>query len=83
MKGQVLAALKNSNWDYRTVAGIAKELKIPKYVVVEVIRENRDKVLISAMKSPKGEELYALKNKKSKLQDYWSSFRSMTAQKYG
>jgi len=51
-------ALENPQYQWRTVPGVAKEVNLDPGKVLEVIANNRDKVVRSSVPSTSGEILY-------------------------
>lgn len=78
----VLEAMRNKKWDYRTVHGISVETKLPESVVGTVLRESKNEVRSSIIKTKTGQHLYALRNQKSALADFWWAVKKMSKDKY-
>ncbi|WP_350644671.1 hypothetical protein [Pseudoalteromonas sp. G24-MNA-CIBAN-0072] len=80
IRPQVIAALENDKWDYRTIQGIANELHIsPEKVRAIVTSDNA--IRQSVMRDSKGRRLYTTKKRKSAFGDYFSAFRAVNAAK--
>lgn len=81
-KELVLTAMKNKNWDYRTVRGLAAETKLSEKVVMDVLDESKSEIRSSIIKTKSGKNLYALRNRKSAIADAWWAIRKMSKDKY-
>ncbi|WP_010322163.1 hypothetical protein [Marinobacterium stanieri] len=81
-KELILEAMKNKNWDYRTVHGIAAETKIPEPIVAKILNESRNEVRSSFIKTKSGKNLYFLRENKSAVGDFWWAIRKMSKDKY-
>jgi hypothetical protein len=55
---QVSAALENNKYKWRTIRGVAKELKATEDDVMKVITENASEVIKSSIPAASGEVLY-------------------------
>nr|WP_320125378.1 hypothetical protein [uncultured Shewanella sp.] len=81
-KELVLMAMGNNKWDYRTVHGIAIETKLPEAVVLNVLKESKNEIRSSIIRTKSGKNLYALKNRKSAIADVWWAIKKMSQDKY-
>jgi hypothetical protein len=82
IRPQVIAALENDKWDYRTIQGIAEELHISVRDVEKTLI-NDELIRKSVMLDSAGRSLYTLKKRKSKIGDYFSAFKAVNAAKMG
>lgn len=81
-KEDLITALLNNKWDYRTVKGLSKELNMPEKEVEKCL-ESYPEVRKSIMKDRFGRSLYTLKKNKSIWGDIKSAFRAVNAAKLG
>lgn len=81
-QAKVLKALENKRWEYRTVAGVAKETKINEAIVRSVLETSKDKVRESFSLSRTGNKLYTLKSRKSAISDIWTSMKKLSNDKF-
>lgn len=79
---KIMSALSDSRWDYRTVEGIATELRIQKEMVEEFVTQN-SAIRESIMKDAQGRRLYTTKKRKSKIGDIFTAFRALNSSKVG
>lgn len=53
-----IAALENPRYQWRTISGVAKETGVSQETILEIISQNRDRIVQSSIPSAKGEDLY-------------------------
>lgn len=82
-KESIISALSNRKWEYRTARGIARDVGRTVDGMEKTLDKMRDIVRVSVTKTEEGEKLYALKERKTLLGDYWSAFKSMNVDKFG
>ncbi len=80
-KAEVIKALNDKRWEYRTVVGISKQVHITADEVAKII-ESSAAVRKSVAKTAKGASLYTLKSRKSAVGDYVAAFRKLSKDKY-
>lgn len=78
---QVIAALRDSRWDYRTVKGVTDQTGFSKAAVTKVLNTD-DRIRESLIPKSTDGKLYTLKSRKSKLADIWSTFQEMSREKF-
>ena len=74
-EGKVLVALEGSEWDYRTIEGIAKETGLTRDRVRSVIEAIPDFIAQSERNNDQGTDLYYLKTQR-KLKRFLARIRS-------
>lgn len=82
IRPRILSALSDNRWDYRTIEGIATELKIPKDQVAAFVTQD-PAIRESIMKDAQGRRLYTTKKRKSKIGDFFTAFRALNSSKVG
>ncbi|HEY6871256.1 MAG TPA: hypothetical protein VI298_00885 [Geobacteraceae bacterium] len=82
-KQTIISALSDPKWEYRTARGIAKDTRMPEKEIENTLEKLQPLIRVSVTKTKEGENLYALKERKSLLGDYWSAFKSMNIDKFG
>ena len=80
IRPQVIAALENDKWDYRTVQGIASDLHVSVEKVKAIVASDTA-IRQSIMRDNKGRRLYTTKKRKSAIGDYVTAFRAINAAK--
>lgn len=73
---KIYLALKNSKFDFRTVRGIAKTTGLPEPTVSDMLERNQNLFRKSQVISKKGEETYALREKKMGASEILDVLRS-------
>jgi hypothetical protein len=76
----IISALENDKWDYRTIDGIAAELKVGKDQVATVISSDPG-IRQSIMRDAQGRHLYTTKKRKSRIADIYSAFQALNSAK--
>lgn len=79
---QVLKALSNSRYKYRTVGGLARETRLDAQKVKQIL-DSSNSVRKSLVRSKAGSQLYASKTKVSVPEDLWVAFRALNSAKFG
>ncbi|EOB1224823.1 hypothetical protein V5G98_16970 [Vibrio cholerae] len=82
LKEDLIKALRNEQWDYRTSESLAKELKVSEKELKKHL-ESDPEIRKSIMKDKHGRSLYTLKKRKSVIGDYWSAFQAVNSAKSG
>lgn len=70
-ESQIINALRDPRWDYRTVEGIAEETKIHGEVVRTFLESRRDIVWKSSIPDRQGRDLYTLKERRPQSKEFW------------
>lgn len=78
----VLKALNSPKYKYRTVHGIAREVKADERRVREILKASPS-VRRSFAKNKAGKQLFASKKKVSVGEDLWAAFRAVNSAKFG
>ena len=60
---QVLDALSNPQWDFRTISGISKETGLPDQEVDAIINKHREQIRKSIARDNDGKELFTLQER--------------------
>ena len=60
-ESKVLAALDNSEWSWRTLAGIADDTKLPENLILPILDKFKDKIRVGVSESQG--VIYQLKNR--------------------
>ncbi|EIC5077212.1 hypothetical protein K9512_004705 [Vibrio parahaemolyticus] len=81
-KADLIKALHDQKWDYRTSEGLAKELKAGEKEIKQYLNSEPE-IRKSIMKDKYGRSLYTLKKRKSLVGDYWAAFRAVNSAKTG
>ncbi|MGF1760018.1 hypothetical protein L4D76_19190 [Photobacterium sagamiensis] len=81
-KHDLIKALSDQRWDYRTSQALAKELNSNESVINKYLNGDPE-IRKSVMKDKYGRSLYTLKKRKSTLGDYWAAFRAVNSAKTG
>ncbi|EGR3254610.1 hypothetical protein ACOLMZ_004565 [Vibrio parahaemolyticus] len=81
-KADLIKALHDQRWDYRTSEGLAKELKVAEKEVKKYL-DSEPEIRKSIMKDKYGRSLYTLRKRKSIIGDYWTAFRAVNSAKTG
>ena len=81
-KADLIKALHDQRWDYRTSEGLAKELKVAEKEVKKYL-DSEPEIRKSIMKDKYGRSLYTLRKRKSVIGDYWTAFRAVNSAKTG
>ena len=66
MDRQVLDALADEKWDFRTIEGIAKETGVPTELVKQILQHYPSLVRRSPVRDTSGRALYTLRSRKMK-----------------
>lgn len=82
IKAQVIKALEDKRWDYRTAEGISKAVYVKVDLVKEILESDK-RIRRSILKSKSGKKLYALRKRRSALRDFYTAFRAINAEKFG
>ncbi|HHF3189539.1 TPA: hypothetical protein ACPJ16_004060 [Vibrio alginolyticus] len=82
IKADLIKALHDQRWDYRTSEGLAKELKVAEKEVKKYL-DSEPEIRKSIMKDKYGRSLYTLRKRKSVIGDYWTAFRAVNSAKTG
>lgn len=82
IKTNLINALQNPRWDYRTSEGLAKELKVTENEIKKYL-DSEPEIRKSVMKDKDGRSLYTLKKRKTAIGDYWAAFRAVNSAKTG
>jgi len=75
-RSQVLRALEDERWDWRTVEGIAQEARLSQEEVLEILEGSPGEVIRSRVSDAKGRALYTSRQRYAKRHDFWGKFRS-------
>lgn len=81
-KTDLIRALHDQRWDYRTIEGLAKELNTAEKEIERYL-DSEPEIRKSIMKDKYGRSLYTLKKRKSAIGDYWAAFRAVNSAKIG
>ena len=57
-EAEILKALEDNRFKWRTVAGVVQQLDVSDADVLEVIADNQDTIVQSSIPSTKGDQLY-------------------------
>jgi predicted transcriptional regulator len=79
---RVIKALENPNYDWRTMDGVAKETKLSRERVFEIIESLSDIVIRSSVPDEKGRDLYSTRKHYSKTQSLVSQVLSASSDKF-
>ena len=66
----VMYALNNPNWDFRTSKGIARELELAENVVSQILKNNREYVRKCIIPTQTSEVRYAPASRSKKIREY-------------
>ncbi|MEL0607163.1 hypothetical protein [Vibrio echinoideorum] len=81
-KNDLIKALHDQRWDYRTSEGLAKDLKASEKEVNKYLNSEPE-IRKSVMRDKYGRSLYTLKERKSTFGDYWTAFQAVNSAKTG
>ena len=75
---RVLRALSNPKWDFRTIGGIARDTKLSREQVEQVLADHQDLFRQSRL-THNGEPLYTLLDKPETLRERYAGLRDFIA----
>ena len=79
---KVIQSLRNPEWDYRTISGIAKETGLDEKMVGDILKSRKDLIRESIVRSASGERLFTLSKNVNHLRDFWAAFRMINEEKF-
>jgi len=76
LEEKILAALRDTRWDYRTVEGIANETGLSQDFVRQFLESRKDIVWKSPIPDKQGHDLYTLHDRHSKSKEFWRNLNT-------
>lgn len=71
---QIIRALENENYDWRTIEGIATECNIPPALVENRLRSMSSQIVCSSIADSRGRDLYTTRKHFLQRRKFWNRF---------
>ena len=75
-KTQVIAALENRKWDWRTVEGIARDTELSEQQILEILEASPNEIIRSRIPDAQGRALYTTRRHYAQRRGILDKFRS-------